>query len=82
MLINPIVEIREQTGLNRAAMARRLGLNYDSLAKVELGYMEQLTPKVLKALEQAGYDTASLQARYIQWRVSGCEGATAEAAAE
>ena len=67
---NPLRRIREEHGLSRAEFARRLGLDYQTLARVEQGYVQDLPPAVVAALARAGVDAGQLAAEYRCWRQS------------
>lgn len=81
---NPITEVRERLGaegdpISRADLAKRTGCDYGILSHAELGYLGQLPPSVLKALDGLGLDPAEANRMYAEWRKTFQQAAPAAA---
>lgn len=81
--MNPFVEERQRRGLARVAMAMKLGISYDVLSKLELGFFVGIPRVIAKGLADAGYtpeEVSALERRYREWRTRASESMKAQRA--
>lgn len=67
-MVNPIVEVREKLGISRIELARKLGVSYDGIVQLELGYRGRLSDKMQRQLEALGFSGSEISRQYSEWR--------------
>ncbi len=68
MKANPLRVFRKEKGWTRAEMARRTGVNYQSLDLIETGLIGKVTSKVMKKLAPFGIPE-DLPEQYQAWKL-------------
>lgn len=70
---NPIVAAREALGLSRSEAALKMGTNYQSMMRIELGHPGFLPEKPWRPrFEAIGVDFDKLAADYLAYRAAMC----------
>lgn len=66
--LNPLVKIRYAEGLTTYQLAEMAGMTRGRISQVENGITTKKIPKkILRAVEQLGYDPEKVQAEYLEW---------------
>lgn len=80
-MLHPLTKVLRVTGLSLREIAMIADLNESSLRHVDQGRARIIGPKLLRALEQLGFDSGELAQEYIVWRRSKAEAALQKACA-
>lgn len=67
---NPVYLIRQQLGLGRPMFAVWLGLDVTTVRLAEQGWYGRLPARLVRALDEAGFDGEDIARRYVSWRTA------------
>ena len=67
---NPVYLIRHQLGLGRPMFAVWLGLDVTTIRLAEQGWYGRLPSRLVRALDEAGFDGEEIARRYVSWRAA------------
>lgn len=67
---SPFIQLRKMLHLNRHQAAALVGLSYSGYCAVEAGLRKELSPRVLRGLQELGLDPFEFEKRYQAFRVA------------
>ena len=65
---NPVVKIREDLDMTREDLSRIANISYSAIYAVERGNALSISRKILKALQDLGYDPQKIAEDYMNYK--------------